>query len=85
MTPGSSGDNSSGGASLEDAINKQVLKSFASQTKSQSFAQPASSANTYNMGGVTIKIEGGSNPSATAEALKQLLSSQNFSKQLGGQ
>jgi hypothetical protein len=85
MTPGSSGDNSSGGASLEDAINKQVLKSFASQTKSQSFAQPASSANTYNMGGVTIKIDGGGNPQATAEALKQLLSSQNFSKQLGGQ
>jgi hypothetical protein len=37
------------------------------------------------MGGVTIKIDGGGNPQATAEALKQLLSSQNFSKQLGGQ
>jgi hypothetical protein len=84
MSPGSDGDNASG-ASLEDAINKQVLKSFASQTKAQSFAQPASSANTYNMGGVTIKIDGGGNPQATAEALKQLLSSQDFSKQLGGQ
>jgi hypothetical protein len=84
MTPGSNKDGASG-VSLEDYINKQTLKSFASATKAQSFAQPASSANTYNMGGVTIKIDGGGNPQATAEALKQLLTNQNFSKQLGGQ
>ena len=85
MLPGKDGDSASGGVSLRDFLNKQSLKSFASADKPQSFAQPAAQANTYNMGGVTIKIDGGGNPQATAEALKQLLSSQNFNKQLGGQ
>jgi hypothetical protein len=37
----------------------------------------APTATTYNYGGVTVKIDGSSNPSATVEALKAALSSQD--------
>ena len=51
----------------------------------QAAQQGAQTSNNYNMGGVTIKVDGSSSsPLGLAEALKKILSDKDLFKQVAG-